>query len=156
MKIIDQATLSQLSAAARANPRRRKNLNLHPSDDFCCHRFFNAIEPDSYIRPHRHMAPDKDETIIIMSGALGVIQFEDDGSIANKAILVPGGPALAVDIPSSRFHSAVSLTSGTVFFEAKAGPYRELAPEETPSWAPEQGSPEAHAYLQKLVARLLE
>ncbi|HTG82888.1 MAG TPA: WbuC family cupin fold metalloprotein, partial [Geobacteraceae bacterium] len=57
MKIIDQHLLDQLSAEAANNPRLRKNHNIHPSDDFCCHRLFNAVEPGSYIRPHRHLDP---------------------------------------------------------------------------------------------------
>jgi len=156
MKIFDQAALSQLTAEARTSPRKRKNLNLHPSDDFCCHRLFNSIEPGSYIRPHRHLATEKDETFVIVSGALGVIMFNDDGSINSSAVLTVGGPAIAVDIPHGRFHGAVSLAPGTVFFEAKAGPYLPLLPEEQAQWAPLDGTNEASAYLSILTAHLLE
>ena len=45
MKIIDNAVLDAVSAAARQSPRLRMNHNLHPSDTSACHRFFNAIEP---------------------------------------------------------------------------------------------------------------
>ena len=45
MKIVDRKLLEQLSTQARENPRLRKNWNIHPSDDFCCHRLLNAIEP---------------------------------------------------------------------------------------------------------------
>lgn len=155
MKIYDQTTLYRLSAEARANPRKRKNLNLHPCDDFCCHRFFNAIEPCSYIRPHRHLDPNKDETFVIVSGALGVIMFNDDGSIDRSAVLSVGGPVIAVDIPYGRYHGAVSLAPGTVFFEAKAGPYVPLSPEEQAQWAPLDGTPEAAEYLSELTVQLL-
>jgi cupin fold WbuC family metalloprotein len=155
MKILTQITLSQLSAEAQTNPRKRKNLNLHPADDFCCHRLFNAIEPGSYIRPHRHLDPNKDETFVIVSGALGVIMFNDDGSIESSVVLTVGGPAIAVDIPHGRFHGAVSLAPGTVFFEAKAGPYIPLIPEEQASWAPMDGTVEACEYLSTLAVNLL-
>ncbi|GAM09156.1 hypothetical protein OR1_01430 [Geobacter sp. OR-1] len=156
MKVFDQSTLARLSEEARANPRGRKNLNLHPSDDFCCHRLFNAIEPGSYIRPHRHLDPNKDETFVIVSGALGVIIFNDDGSIDSSTVLTVGGPAIAVDIPHGRFHGAVSLAPGTAFFEAKAGPYLALKPEEQADWAPLECTGEALAYLASLIAHLLE
>ena len=156
MKIIDQALLSALTDEARTAPRRRKNHNLHPNDEFCCHRLFNAIEPGSYIRPHRHLHPDKDETFVIVRGALGVILFDDAGEIVSSTILTPGRPALAANIPSTLFHGAVSMAPGTVFFEAKAGPYLPLSPEEIASWAPVEGTPEAAAYLARLAARLLE
>jgi cupin fold WbuC family metalloprotein len=150
VKIIDQQLLDNLSAEARVNPRRRKNFNLHPSDDFCCHRLFNALEPDTYIRPHRHLDPVKDETFMIVRGKLGVIMFDVAGIVLGHVVLVPGGEAVAVDMPHGAFHSAVSLEPGTVFFEAKAGPYRPLTAEETAPWAPAEGTPEAADYLAML------
>jgi cupin fold WbuC family metalloprotein len=155
MKIFDQAMLSQLTDEAIGNPRRRKNLNIHPSDDFCAHRLFNAIEPGSYIRPHRHLAPAKDETFVIIRGALGVLMFDESGSISASAVLTPGGPAFAVDIPHGSFHGAVSLAPGTVFFEAKAGPYLPLADDEIALWAPAEGTPESAAYLAALTGLLV-
>lgn len=147
MKIIDQQLLDKLSAEARANPRRRKNFNLHPNDDFCCHRLFNALEPDTYIRPHRHLDPAKDETFVIVRGKLGVVMFDATGTVLGHVVLVAGGEAIAADMPHGSFHSAVSLEPGTVFFEAKAGPYRPLTAEETAPWAPIEGTPEAAGYL---------
>ncbi|HEX9024766.1 MAG TPA: WbuC family cupin fold metalloprotein, partial [Geobacteraceae bacterium] len=80
MRIIDRKMLDQLSLEAGSTPRLRKNLNLHPSDDFCCHRLFNAVEPGSYVRPHRHLDPAKDETMVAVRGRLGVVVFDDAGS----------------------------------------------------------------------------
>jgi len=155
MKIITSRHLDALADVAKGAPRKRKNLNLHPTDEFCCHRLFNAIEPNSYIRPHRHLDEAKDETFVIVRGALGVILFDEAGTIIDSVVLTPGGPAVAVDIPHGLFHGAVSLAPGTVFFEAKAGPYLPLAADETASWAPEEGTPGTADYLAGLVARLL-
>jgi len=150
MKIIDQKLLDNLSAEAAKNPRLRKNHNIHPSDDFCCHRLFNAVEPGSYIRPHRHLDPAKDETFVIIRGRLGVIMFDDDGNVVKTALLAAEGEAVAADIPHGAFHAAVSLEPGTIFFEAKAGPYLPLADREKAHWAPEEGTPAAAAYLDAL------
>ena len=152
MRIIDKELLDQLSAQAVENPRRRKNHNLHPADDFCCHRMFNAIEPDSFIPPHRHLDLAKDETFVIIRGKLGIVLFDDDGEVTGTALLSPAGDAAAVDIPHGRFHTAVSLEPGTIFFEAKAGPYLPLAEAEKPSWAPQEGTTEAAAYLAQLAS----
>jgi cupin fold WbuC family metalloprotein len=150
MKIIDRQLLDTITALAQENPRLRKNYNLHPSDDACCHRLLNAIEPDSYIRPHRHLDPAKDESFIILRGILGVITFDENGAIAESIVLTAGEENLAADIPHGVFHAAVSLASGTVFFEAKAGPYMPLAEAEKAAWAPEEGTPTAPAYLARL------
>jgi cupin fold WbuC family metalloprotein len=154
MRIIDQAALDRLSAEAKVNPRLRKNLNLHPTDEFCCHRLFNAVEPGSYILPHRHQDPLKDETMVVVRGRMGVIFFDDSGNVIGSTILVAGGDCIAVDIPHGMFHTVIGLESGTVFFESKAGPYRSLSENEKGVWAPPEGSPEAASYLAHLVTLL--
>lgn len=152
MHIIDRKLLDRISTQARENPRLRKNWNIHESDDFCCHRLLNAIEPGSYIRPHRHLDPAKDETFLIVRGRLGVILFDEAGLVAKKILLAADGDTLAVDIPHGIFHTAVSLTTGTIFFEAKAGPYLPLADGEKAGWAPEDGTPDVASYLAGLAA----
>lgn len=149
MKMINRQLLDQLSEDARSNPRLRKNYNIHPADDFPAHRLLNAIEPDSYIRPHRHLDPHKDETFIIIRGKLGILFFDNLGTIMEKIILDAHGDNAGVDVPSGVFHAAVSLEAGTIFFEAKAGPYLPLSTEETAPWAPEDGL-EAKEYLAAL------
>lgn len=155
MRIIDQKMLDQLIAEAQENPRRRKNLNFHPGDDFCCHRLLNAMEPDSYIRPHRHLDPLKDESMVMVRGRMAVLIFDDAGNVVRKTIISPAGSAVAVDIPHGLFHTVVGLESGTVFFESKAGPYLPLTDEEKGAWAPDEGTEEAVSYLAGLV-RLLK
>lgn len=150
---IDADCLAALSAAARGTPRRRQNLNFHQRDDALAHRLLNAIEPESYIPPHRHLDPNKDETIIVLRGRLGVVVFTDDGSIAQTAVLSPDGPQLGVDIPHGVFHSLVALTSGCVMFEAKAGPYLPSSAAERAAWAPAEGDAGAAAYLELLRRR---
>ena len=150
MQIIDQKLLDRITVLARETPRRRKNHNLHPSDDASCHRLLNAVEPDSYIPPHRHLDPAKDEAFVVVRGKLGIVTFDEHGNVLEKALASSGGDVVAVDIPHGVFHTAVSLASGTVFFEAKAGPYLPLRDEEKAPWAPAEGTPAAVDYLAQL------
>ena len=150
MRIITKELLAQVSAEARQNPRLRKNYNIHPSDESRCHRLLNAIEPESYIRPHRHLDPEKDETFILMSGRLGIIVFAEDGEVVETVLLSQASGNLAVDVPHGVYHTAISLESGTLFFEAKAGPYRLLNEAEISPWAPEENSPQAQTFLARL------
>ncbi|NTW99779.1 MAG: WbuC family cupin fold metalloprotein, partial [Geobacteraceae bacterium] len=131
MKIITRQLVAQVSSEARQNPRLRANYNLHPSDESRCHRLLNAIEPGSYIRPHRHLDPEKDEAFILMCGRLGVVTFTDDGTVAETALLSLVDGNLAVDIPHGVYHTALALESGTLFYETKAGPYRQLSEDES-------------------------
>lgn len=152
IQLIDTALLDEVSVEAAASPRRRKNRNFHPSDDYPANRLLNAVEPGSYIRPHRHLDTNKDETMVVLRGRLGLVQFDDEGRIARTAVLGEGGDGVGVDIPHGTWHTVFALEPGTVFFEAKAGPYRPLGADEVATWAPEEGASEAVAYLAALVA----
>jgi len=107
------------------------------------------MEPASYIRPHRHLDPFKDETFMVVRGRLGILVFDDNGAVTGKLLLVAGGENIGADIPSGVFHTAVSLQDGTIFFEAKAGPYTPLTEFEKAPWAPEEGIA-AEEYLSAL------
>lgn len=144
--------LDALTAAAQASPRRRKNLNFHRSDAARAHRLLNAVEPDSYVQPHRHMEADKDETLIAVRGAFGVVFFDEDGRIADTAVIGAQSERIGVNIPRAVFHTLVSLASGSAFMEAKAGPYDPQADKELPAWAPRESDPQAAAYHARLRA----
>ncbi|MDA8382608.1 MAG: WbuC family cupin fold metalloprotein [Betaproteobacteria bacterium] len=151
-ELIDQSLLDRVIAAAEQAVRRRKNYNFHKTDEAACHRLLNALEMDSYIRPHRHCAPSKDETMVALRGRLGIVFFDDEGNVVSSAVLEPLGTHLGVNIPCGAWHTMVALAPGSVFFEAKAGPYVPLADGEKAPWAPAEGNGEAGAYLRNLRA----
>jgi cupin fold WbuC family metalloprotein len=150
LRIIDQQLLDRISREARENPRQRKNFNLHRGDESCCHRLLNAMEPESYIRPHRHQEPAKDESLVMVRGRMGVLVFDEAGNVRDHVIISPASAAVAVDIPHGLFHTVISLECGTVFFESKAGPYLALTEEEKGGWAPAEGTSGAAPYLTHL------
>ena len=152
LQVVDRELLDALSAAARTAPRLRKNHNLHQDNGAACHRLLNGIEPGSYIRPLRHLDPEKDESFVLLRGSLGVMVFDDRGKVTGSVLLRAGGERVAADIRHGVYHTALALESGTVFFEAKAGPYLALSEEEKAGFAPEEGSPEAAGYLEGLAA----
>lgn len=143
---IDKALLDEVSRAAQESPRLRRNRNFHAEESAPCNRLLNAIEPNSYIRPHRHSDREKDESIVCVRGKLGALFFDETGTLTQTVTLEAGGDTIGVDIPHGTFHSLVSLEPGTVFFEAKAGPYAPLSEDEVATWAPPEGGPDAAAF----------
>ncbi|MCA1583051.1 MAG: WbuC family cupin fold metalloprotein [Acidobacteria bacterium] len=139
---ITRALLSEISEEARASPRLRMNRNFHAMED-PVHRLVNALEPSTYIRPHRHLDPGKCETAIALAGSIGVLVFDDRGDILEKRVISPGGPVVGAEMPSGAWHTFVSLMPGSAFFEAKAGPYAPPGPDELAPWAPAEGTAEA-------------
>jgi cupin fold WbuC family metalloprotein len=148
--IIGQATLDLVSTQARATRRKRKNLNFHAHEADACHRLLNAIEPGSYIPPHRHADPAKDESIVLLRGRLGAIFFDELGAVVEHGVLEAGGPNVMLNVPHGTFHTVLALEPGTVFFEAKAGPYLPLTSAERAAWAPQEEEAGAAGYLAKL------
>ena len=149
--LITQTLLDEVTSEAAASPRRRKNRNFHQTNE-AAHRLLNALEPDSYVMPHRHNDPSKDESIVALRGRFGLVLFGEDGRIGQSVVLAPGAAQLGVNIPHGTFHTILALEPGSVFFEAKAGPYVATTEAERAAWAPAEGTPEARAYLEQLRA----
>lgn len=150
IRLIDRKLLDEVSSEARNSPRQRKNRNFHASDDALAHRLLNAVEPGSYIAPHRHLAATKNETFIVLRGRIGLVLFDDAGKVVQTIDIEAGGDVNGVDIPHGTWHGVVSLQPGSVFFEAKAGPYLPFTPEEKASWAPAENDVGAKEYLYRL------
>ncbi len=150
IRLIDDTLLAAISREAQARPRRRANHNFHPGDDFPAHRLLNAIEPDSYLPPHRHLDPQKDESIIVLRGELGLLLFDDAGGVLDSCRLQAGGDCQGVDILHGTWHTVMALQPGTVIFEAKSGPYVPLVAAEKAAWAPAEGDPAAVDYWRRL------
>lgn len=151
--LIDQALLDQTCRIAADSDRQRKNANFHPSDDFPAHRLLNAMQPGSYVRPHRHQDPNKDESIVVLQGRFGYLSFTDNGQITECLTLSASGPIYGVDIPHGTTHTLLALDPDSVFFEAKAGPFVALSADEIAPWSPAEGTPEAAQRWQEWRAR---
>ena len=121
---IDQTLLDQLTAAAKASPRLRMNLDLRNSADDQSQRMLNAIEPGTVMPIHRHRGSS--ETCICLRGHFVEYFYDDKGQLTDTIDMLPGGTVL--NIPIGQWHSLKSLESGTVLFEAKDGAYAPMDP----------------------------
>lgn len=135
MKQITPQTLAELAADAQASPRRRANLNFHPQLDDAIQRLAVAMEPDTYVRPHRH--PQTWEMLHPLAGRFVVLEFDDDGTVLSRTILGPGpDETRLLETPAGRWHAVLSLDPGAVIFEVKRGPYRPIAEDDYALWSP--------------------
>jgi cupin fold WbuC family metalloprotein len=99
-------------------------------------RMLNAIEPASYIRPHRHTLAGKHEVVIVLRGKLLVVRFQEDGAPLEVYIISAMGPISGMEIPVGAWHTIISLEPGTVAFEVNSGPYEPQSHKEYAVWAP--------------------
>ena len=151
---LDATLIDELIAKARSAPRQRSHHNLHGDAGDPAHRLLVAIEPDSYVRPHCHLDPNKAETIIPLRGRLGALVFDAAGAVLEARELTPDGTAFGFHVQPGVFHSVVALESGTVFVEIKAGPYAVPLAAEWGAWAPAEGEPGVPACLAAMKAAI--
>lgn len=155
MKIIADTLLDATTQQAKENARLRMNYNFHTDLNDPVNRLINAVEPDTYVRPHRHANPEKDEIFLVLRGKIGLFIFDDTGRIADKRIVSPASGVYGADIPAGIWHNIVSLESGTVIFEAKAGPFSPLTPVDVAPWSPDPArTEEVRRYLDGLTEAL--
>jgi len=147
---ITSREVARAVSASRDNRRRRIILPFHQGPDESLHRMLNAMQPDSYIRPHRHLHPPKAETVLILQGELLCLVFDDSGMTTSAFILRPGADPFGFDCQAGIYHTFIAMVPGTVFFEAKPGPYRAASDKDFAAWAPPEDAPTAPAYLEDL------
>ena len=135
---------------SQSSPRRRVIQPLHRSESATLHRMFNAVQPDSYIPPHRHLHPPKAESWVVLRGALAFFTFDDQGAIIECLEIRAGGPIFGVDLEPGVYHTFFALEPDTVVYEVKNGPYAPDTDKAFPSWAPREGSADASEYLAQL------
>ena len=152
MKLITEDLLDTVSVQAKENIRLRMNYNFHDSMDAPIHRMLNALEPKTYLPPHRHKNPDKEEIYLILRGRLLAILFDEAGNITNKITLDPLEGLYGMEIPVGVWHCIVVLEPNTVIYEIKQGPYSPLIPENIAPWAPDVADKEGIAtFLKKMI-----
>jgi cupin fold WbuC family metalloprotein len=154
MKIFGSDYLNGLSAQALGNPRKRQHRNIHLTYQDPCQRLFNAIEPGSYIRPHRHSTDPRDELLIAVRGSMALVTFNEFGGV-NEVLrfgLNEQGEdwAIGAEVAASTWHTVIALEPGSVLLEVKAGPFDPDQPKDLAFWAPEEGSKDSSKYLSQL------
>ncbi|MEI6695307.1 MAG: WbuC family cupin fold metalloprotein [Bacteroidota bacterium] len=151
---IDAALLNVISYNAQQSNRKRLNYNFHHNDADCLQRFINAIEPYSYIQPHKHENPDKREVFFVLKGKMLVVEFDDAGNVLDHIILDAEQGNFAVEIPEKTWHTILSLKKSSVAYEFKDGPYAVSDDKNFADWAPKEGDPLCKAYIDNLLEKL--
>ena len=155
MFILDNQMLDGLCQQAENSSRRRQHLNIHSSYQENCQRLLNAIQPNSYIPPHRHSVANKQELLVAIRGSFSLITFDDHGNFNRSSSF--GSELYAdelcsnvgVEIPPYVWHTVLAKQENSILLEVKAGPFVSNEAKELALWAPKDGSAEADIFLTK-------
>ncbi len=148
--LLTNELLEQAVRASRVNDRKRVILPLHKSADALLHRMFNVMQPGTYIPPHRHLVPPKDESIVVVRGALCFITFDESGTIQQMTDIVAGTDIFGVDVCAGVYHTFFILEPDTAMFEVKSGPFSPVTDKDFPAWAPREGDAGVEDYMAQL------
>lgn len=135
MKQITAHDLTSMSEQAAKVPRLRAHRTLHEELSDPVQRLAIAMEPGTYIRPHRH--PQTWELLTPLRGRFVVLQFDEQGVVTHRTLL--GEETKVLEMPAFTWHAVLSVDPGGVVFEVKQGPYQALAEEDCMPWAPQEG-----------------
>lgn len=154
LKVFKHGDLCSLANQASLTRRSRKVYNIHDSYNEPCQRMFNAIQPDSYIRPHMHDLDMKDELLIAVRGSFILLTFDDTGAFKAR---IPfdcyedsAGSALGVEIDALTWHTVISCEPNSILLEVKAGPFDPNLAKRLAPWAPAEGCPQSSSYFEEL------
>lgn len=134
--------VARLIVEADQSPRKRAHLLLHRDHADTIQRLLIALCPGTYFRPHHHS--EQWEMLTLMQGAAEVVTFGSGEDVLGRHPMLP---CSVVQVAPGVPHTLIALAPGTLVLEVKPGPFR---PAEFESWAPEEYTGAARAYLDRL------
>ena len=145
LKRLTEELLNTLAEQSRHSPRQRQNYDFHePSEKV--QRFLNVLQPETYVRPHRHQRPldvNGFEFFLVLQGDVGIIIFDENAQILQTERISAIGATRAIEIPEGTYHTLVVLAADTVILELKEGPYNPSTDKEFLNNFPIEGTPAA-------------
>jgi len=151
LRAIDRSLLQAVADDARQSPRLRRNHNFHQEAE-PVQRFLNALQPGTYVRPHRHrraVAGAGFECFLVLQGAIGLVLFDGQGQVLETHRLEAEGPLRGIELADDQFHTLVALSTDAVIFELKQGPYEPTADKDFLAGYPLEGTVAATAQEQR-------
>jgi len=152
---INNKLIKQVAREAKTAPRKRINYNFHQDYNEGIQRILNAADTQTYVRPHKHEAPDKTEIFIILKGRVLCVEFDDAGKITDHLFLDAVKGNFGVEIKPGTWHSFISLKNGSCVYEIKEGPYDPKVDKQFAPWSPaEDDIKEGRRFNREIVTQL--
>lgn len=142
MRTLDRHGIARMARDAAAAARGRTHQLWHVDHGDPVQRLAMALQPGTYVRPHRHDVPPKWETLILLSGHIALVVFDGDGCVIERITLAREGGVVVAELPPATWHSLVALEPDSALFEFKQGPF---APSTFAAWSPAEGDASAAA-----------
>ena len=86
MKVIDETLLDTTTRNAEESPRLRKNYNFHKSESDPVNWMLNGLQRGTFVQPHRHLAPERDEMVVVLRGRVASFVFDPRQGMSPKRL----------------------------------------------------------------------
>jgi cupin fold WbuC family metalloprotein len=125
MTLLGQELLDSLARQAACSPRLRVTYLLHTPTERV-QRCLIALQPGTYVRPHRHPPMPgrrRFEFLLVVQGAIGILLFDEHGTIVETVHLGQAQSLYGAELAEATYHTVVALAPNTIVLEIKEGPY---------------------------------
>lgn len=147
---LSEEMIEQGLKASRESERKRIILPIHRHQGAKVQRMINFLQPDTYIRPHKHPLEHASESLVLIRGSIRFYTFDEEGNVLTTHE-VNSKPAPGVlDIEPGIWHSFLVLEEDTLLFECKKGPYNPDTDKTFARWSPEEDSNKAADWIKTL------
>ncbi len=153
IKITDRF-IHEMADKAKGAPRKRAHHFFPGDPGDGVQPFLLSMDPEAYVRPHRHSAPGGIELFAVLKGQVLVVTFDDTGASKDHAVLQSRGGCRIVKIEAGDWHTAMALLPGSVVLDIKEGPHDPETDKTFAPWAPLENSPEARAFNERILRDL--
>jgi len=154
VKIIDADLIDRVVRESIISPRLRASVCLHTDQSDLMQRMVMALQPGTYMQPHKHVNPGKRELFTIYQGRVTVVIFGEDGQIMNTYVLACD-KIRTLELAAGLYHTLVPILGNTVVLEVKDGPWESVERDKTfAPWAPDEGSSDVLKYQKELIYNL--
>jgi cupin fold WbuC family metalloprotein len=134
---------------SRKSPRKRMILPIHRRQEAEVQRLINFLQPETYIRPHKHPLDHATESIVILNGKIRFFTLDDEGAVLTDQILKSEPIPAVIDIEPNVWHTFVVLEDDTILFECKKGPYSAETDKVFARWSTKESESNAFQKLKK-------
>lgn len=154
MDKFDEQLFDQLIKESRISKRKRAHHIFKNDPDDQLQGIYVAMQPGTYVQPHKHESPDKREIFIAFKGRFLFLEFDEKGEITDHFVLDPKTNTHSAEINSKIYHTLICLESDSVGLDLKTGPFHPINDKDFAEWAPKEGDERCEDYLNDILNKL--
>lgn len=154
MDKFDAQLFDKLIKESRISKRKRAHHIFKNDPDDQLQSIYVAMQPGTYVQPHKHESPDKREIFIAFKGRFVFLEFEEEGEITDHFILDPKTNTYSAEIKSKIYHTLICLEPDSVGLDMKTGPFHPINDKDFAKWAPKENETGCEDYLNAILKKL--